>query len=330
MTDIVLTLLNEFSEQENQQLLEEPSSMLEYKHLVSLATIRETNSLILAAKILNMSLPALSRQIKELENHYNCVLFLRKTRPVQFTPTGTNLLELADKVIPLFQDSIEKLSDNSRSRPAKFNIALECHSCYQWLIPAISECRAKWHETDIDLSAEFNFHPLPQLLTGELDLVITGDPNPLLDVEYIPLFDYELLIGVSLKHKLASKDFAKPSDLANDNILTYPVEKSRLSILNKFLVPGGITPKSISTAELTLMLVEMTSSGRGVCCLPSWAWDEYSPHSNVVTLKMGENGMHESLYVACRREDKNNDGVVNFISIAKKTCLNKLKGIRLR
>lgn len=63
-------------------------SILEIRHLRTLAALRDTGSLVRAAQLLNLTQSALSHQIKLLEERYGAQLFERKSVPPQFSTTG--------------------------------------------------------------------------------------------------------------------------------------------------------------------------------------------------------------------------------------------------
>ena len=71
---------------------------LELRHLRTLAALRDTGSLAQAADRLHLTQSALSHQTKVLEDYFGLPLFLRKTRPLRFTPAGLRLLELACEI----------------------------------------------------------------------------------------------------------------------------------------------------------------------------------------------------------------------------------------
>jgi LysR family transcriptional regulator for metE and metH len=62
--------------------------MIELRHLRTLAALRETGSLVEAAEKVFLTQSALSHQIKDLEHKLNLDLFIRKTKPVEFTTAG--------------------------------------------------------------------------------------------------------------------------------------------------------------------------------------------------------------------------------------------------
>ena len=181
---------------------------------------------------------------------------------------------------------------------------------------------------DLNLSAEFNFQPLPKLLDGTLDMVITADPEENLKLTYIPLFDFEMMIGVSAKNALAQKNNMQATDIQSQCLITYPVDFNKLSIFTKLLNPVGITPKQIRTVELTLMILELVACNQGICCLPNWAFDEYYKKDMIKTIKMGKNGVYATLYIAFRPEDIDKKISQEFITIAKKNSSLLLHNIK--
>jgi LysR family transcriptional regulator for metE and metH len=157
-------------------------------------------------------------------------------------------------------------------------------------MPTIDQFREAWPEVELDLASGFAFAPLPALARGDLDLVVTSDPVELSGISYIPLFAYEALLAVANQHPLAGKAFIRPEDLATEVLITYPVERDRLDIFNHFLEPANTEPLSVRTSELTIMMMQLVASGRGVCCLPNWAIHEYSSKGYVSVKKLGEKG----------------------------------------
>src|SRR5690606_6823152 len=164
--------------------------------------------------------------------------------------------------------------------------------------------RLQWQDISLDLSAAFSFAPIPALMRGDLDLVITSDPIPNESIDYVPLFKYELVLAVAADNPLSRKRFIKPADLSNQVLITYPVEEERLDIFTAFLDPAGVEPASIRTAELTPMIVQRVSSSRGVAALPNWALTEYQAQDWLKIVHLGEApGIWRTLHAAIRTEE---------------------------
>lgn len=302
--------------------------MIELRHLKTLVALRDTGSLVEAAERLFLTQSALSHQLKDLEDRLDCTLFIRKTKPPRFTSAGRRLLNLADEVMPMFKLAERDIARLAGGEAGRLHICIECHSCFQWLVPCMDKYRSNWPEVELDITGGFNFAPLPALVRGDLDLVITSDPINLPGIAYVPLFRYEAMLAVGPQHKLSQRAFIEPADLQDEVLIMYPVERDRLDIFTRFLDPSDIEPKEIRTAELTAMVVQLVASGRGVASLPNWSLTEYEPLKTVVAKGLGEHGLWATLYAAIREDQQESPFMEDFLRTASDTCFDTLQGIK--
>lgn len=300
---------------------------VELRHLRTLVALRDTGSLVEAADRLFLTQSALSHQLKDLETRLDCPLFIRKTRPVRFTTPGNRLLKLADEVLPLFHSAEQDLARLAGGESGRIFMAIECHSCFDWLLPAINEYREQWPDVELDIASGFHFAPLPALARGDLDLVITADPVADLGLAYLPLFSYEAQLALARDHRLAQRPWIEPADLASEVLISYPVDRSRLDVFTSFLDPAGVEPLRVRNAELTTMMIQLVASGRGVTCLPNWALHEYLEGNYVVVRSLGEEGVWPTLYAAVRADQQSAPFIGGFVEVAKRTCFKNLVGI---
>ena len=120
--------------------------MLEIRHLRTLSALRSSGSLVRAAQLLNLTQSALSHQIRLLEERYQAPLFERKSMPIAFTATGSRLLELADKLLPEIELAERDVARLSQGDKGQLRVALECHTCFDWLMPVMDAFRQRWPE----------------------------------------------------------------------------------------------------------------------------------------------------------------------------------------
>ncbi len=302
-------------------------SQVELRHLRTLVALRDTGSLVDAAERVFLTQSALSHQIKELELRVGMSLFVRKTRPVRFTSAGNRLLKLADQVLPLVHSSELDLQRLAGGESGRIFMAIECHSCFEWLLPAIDEYREQWPDVELDISSGFHFAPLPALCRGDLDLVITADPDEELGVSYFPLFSYEAQLAIAKDHPLNAGEWVEPIHLRNETVIAYPVDRDRLDLFTSFLEPAGVEPRRVRHAELTTMIVQLVASNRGVACLPNWALHEYLQKDYLAVRSLGEEGIWPTLYAAVRVDQAEAAFMRGFVEIAKDVCFKNLRGI---
>ena len=302
-------------------------SLIELRHLRTLRALRDTDSLVEAAERVFLTQSALSHQIKDLESRAGCSLFIRKTRPVRFTSAGNRLVKLADELLPLVHAAELEVAKLAGGESGRLVMAIECHSCFEWLLPAIAVYREEWPEVDLDISSGFHFEPLPALNRGDLDVVITSDPVPDMGLHYFPLFSYEAQLAVSKGHWIAGREWVEPDDLAAETLIAYPVDRSRLDVFSRFLAPAGVEPKAVRQAELTAMMIQLVASGKGVVCLPNWALHEYRERDFVTVTSLGEEGVWPTLYAAVRADQADAPFMAGFIETTKQVCFANLVGI---
>lgn len=301
---------------------------LEARHLRTLLAIRNYQSLAAAAERLHLTQSALSHQLKALEAHFGTPLLQRKTRPPRFTPAGKRLLELAERFIPELERAERELKRINEGLSGRLHIAMECHSCFDWLMPTMDAYRQDWPEVEMDLSASFSFEALEALRRGDVDLVITADPEEDEQLEYLPLFRYQSLLAMSNDHPLAGKSFIEPQDLSGETLITYPVPHSRLDIFKHFLAPAGVTPARVRNSELSVMIMQLVASGRGVAAMPNWAIARDLERHYVKARPLGREGVWVTLYAGMRRDERSLAYMEAFVMLARQVSARTLQGIK--
>ncbi|MFE8070260.1 LysR family transcriptional regulator [Marinobacteraceae bacterium S3BR75-40.1] len=300
---------------------------LEIRHLRTLRALQDTGSLVEAAQVLCVTQSALSHQLKELEQRLETPLFLRKSRPLRLTQAGQRILALADEVLPRMAEAERDLLRLKEGHSGRLHLVLECHSCFNWLMPALNHYREQWPEVSLDLSTGFHFDALPALARGDVDLVITADPEPDRALVYLPLFRYESRLVLPREHTLLERPTIQPHDLADQTLISYPVGRDKLDVWKQFMQPAGQWFAQVRETELTLMMLQLVASGRGLAVLPNWAVAEFSDQQLVATRSLGAQGVWTTLYAAVRADMAAMPYVEGFTELARDVCFRTLRGI---
>ncbi|SMN02009.1 Transcriptional activator MetR [uncultured Candidatus Thioglobus sp.] len=298
--------------------------MIELSHLKLLQALHKQGSVSEAAEVLFITQSALSHQIKKLESLIEGTIFVRHSNPIKLTPKGRKLLKLATKVLPEIKKTQEQLTNNKGER---LNIAIECHSCFDWLIPTLDVFRKQHPKVNFDLSLAFSFEPMEALKNYDVDMVITSDPIEDKHFEYFPLFDYQMLMIMSRNHTLSHKRYLIAKDIQDQILLTYPVSHDRLDVFNYFLKPAKINPKSTRKVELPIMMMLLVFNNQGIATMPEWALTD-EQKSKVVLKPLGKNGVWRTLYLAVRKTDSVVEYIQDFAGIAKQVSFQNLENIK--
>ena len=300
--------------------------MLEFRHLRTLHALQSSGSLVRAAQLLNLTQSALSHQIKLMEERYGGPLFERKSLPIAFTATGSRLLALADSVLPAVEQAERDIARLSQGDHGQLRVALECHTCFDWLMPVMDEFRQRWPEVEIDLVSGFHSDPVELLRSGQADLVIGSDCGP--EFKVFPLFRFEILVVLAQKHKLSAHRRLEAIDFEGETLITYPVPEQRIDLIREVLAPAGIHVER-RTAELTIAILQLVASRRGVAALPNWAIKNYVDYDYVLAKPVGANGLWSDAFVSVPPALASKAFVADFVNVIREQCARTLDGIKL-
>jgi LysR family transcriptional regulator, regulator for metE and metH len=303
------------------------SSALELRHLETLLALAECGSLSKAAARLFLTQSALSHQLKTLESHYGAALVEKNTRPLRFTAIGQRLLALARAVLPMVAETGRDVARLAEGHAGPLRVAVQCHNCFDWLMPAMDAYRTLWPEVELDIISGFVVNPLPLLDRGEAELAVIHDPEgPHPNVVFSPLFRYESVALMSPRHPLAGKPWLAAADFAVETLITYPVPDEMLDVMKHCLTPAHVNPKR-RTAELTVAILQLVASGRGIAALPSWTVGNYIERGYVVSRPIGPNGLRCELYAATTTAGSEAAYIKEFIALTRTQSLTELAGV---
>ena len=291
--------------------------MIELRHLKTLTSLREHGSLVAAAGDLCLTPSAISHQLKELDQWFGVEIVNRRNRPVSFSNVGLRLLKLADDILPQVQIAQSDISRIVHGQTGRIIFSSECHSCFDWLMPLLNQYRMQYPDVDLDFASGFEANPHELLQNAEFDLLITADPIALKGIEYFPIFEYESRLVLSNTHPLVRSEQITVQELAEETLITYPVDKHRLDIMSKLFIPANILPKQIRTTDLTQMLIQLVASGRGIGALPDWVVNVYEQKGWVTSRRLNcvaPEGLRRTLYAGYRIEEKQKSYFEGFLT----------------
>ena len=305
------------------------TSLLELRHLKTLHALREAGNLSRAAQLLNLTQSALSYQIKLIEDHYGTLLFERKSHPVAFTVAGQRLLKLADAVLPQVDEAERDVSRLVSGAAGALRIAVECHTCFDWLMPAMDAFRARWPEVELDIVSGFQADPVALLNQDRAELAIVSDMDTTeTGVTFHPLFSFEIVALLPNGHPLLGKPWLDAQDFAGQALITYPVPDDMLDLVRKVLRPAGVTPPR-RTSELTVAMLQLVASQRGLAALPLWAVKGYLDRGYVASQRIGAGGLTGHLHAATPDRIATMPYVTDFVRVMRETSLRTLGGVTL-
>ena len=175
---------------------------LNFRHLQAFVTVARLNSFTRAAKLLHLSQPALTKQVRQLEERLGIRLFDRDTRTVALTHIGTEL----NPVVAQLLREIEGVVFNTRNLPAKsrgiLRVAALPSLCSTILPCAIARFRELHPGVSVVLRDVVAQRVVSMVKAEEVDFGVGslsgGDP----DVRFTALLSDQMVVAFPAGHPL--------------------------------------------------------------------------------------------------------------------------------
>lgn len=146
--------------------------------LKAFLTVADTGSFSKAAERLFISQPALSQNIKWLENYFNVRLIKRGPHNLSLTEAGELLRDYAEKLVKT-ADSMDEAMATFRSSLNDTLLVGATSSIGGYAVPcSIFIFKRKYPNANIKLILGNRYHLLDQLREGQLDIAIAGGEMP--------------------------------------------------------------------------------------------------------------------------------------------------------
>lgn len=289
---------------------------LERIHLEIIRAVDRHGTMTAAADALHLTQSALSHSMRRLEDQLGVKLWHREGRQLKPTQAGTHLLATANRLIPQFIHTEERLGQFARGERGTLRIGMECHPCYQWLQKITAPYLREWPSVDLDVKQAFQFGGVGALFAHDIDLLVTPDPYHKKGLSFEPVFDYEQVLVVGPEHPLKDANYIIPRQLGDEVLFTYPVSPDRLDIYTHFLTPSGMTVRRQKVVETTDMMLQLVSCGRGVAALPRWLVEEHADKYPIFPVRLGKKGVAKQIFLGIRQEDGDTDYLKAFLQMA--------------
>jgi LysR family transcriptional regulator for metE and metH len=179
---------------------------------------------------------------------------------------------------------------------------------------------------ELDLVSGFHPNPIALLAEGKTDLVIGSENKPRRGIVFHPLFRFEVLAVLPTDHPLREKRYLSAGDFARETLITYPVPGERIDLIRRVLKPAGVHPVR-RTAELTVAILQLVASRRGVAALPNWGIKNYVDYKYVIARSIGRKGLWSDLHGATTAEMARQPFIRDFLETARRACFSRLDGV---
>jgi LysR family pca operon transcriptional activator len=218
------------------------SDRLKLRHMEVFIETARRKSVTRAAEALNLTQPAVSRTLRELEAICGKPLFIKDGRGIRLSPFGAIFLDYAGRSLALARDGLIALNTVEAASGPPVRIGALPTIAASVLPHAVAQFRASGLKGQLQIITGENQVLLDQLRARDLDLVMGRMPAPenMLGLSFDPLFKERVVAVVQADHPLTHADFITSEDLASYPVLLPSAGSIIHSIVERLFVEQGL------------------------------------------------------------------------------------------
>ena len=223
-----------------------------------------------AADALNLTQPAVTARIRNLEDSLQCALFDREGGGMTLTRRGERLLHYAEKFEQLSEMVDRDVIDpEGLSRQLKIGVSETIAQC--WLPELIAELHERYPRLGIEFNVDISIDLRAGLLNREIDLAILLGPISEYSVDNVELPGFELAWYVAAD----AQDEPEPGAYFTRPVLTYARNTRPYRELKELLFERAGPDVSIFPSSSLSACFRLVEASLGVAALPRALGDEY-------------------------------------------------------
>jgi aminoethylphosphonate catabolism LysR family transcriptional regulator len=265
-----------------------------------------------AAEKLFLTQPAISDQVRRLEEYYGVLLFYRNKRTVRMTALGERLLALTQRLFAVEAEADELLSCHRAL--AEGNLTLAVDSPIH-ILPYLARFNKAWPGIALKLVTGNTRQSLERLLTYRADLAILVGEIDEERFQSVSLSNAPLVAFVSAGHAWAERAEISLQDLANMPIVLREEGSTTRALIEAEMRAAGLALHHIIEAQGREAANEIVAAGIGVGIV-SQAEIGRDNRIHTISISDCQARMHESL--VCLREQAARRIIQTFMDLVRR------------
>jgi DNA-binding transcriptional LysR family regulator len=244
---------------------------IDLRRIRSFVTVARLRSFTRAAKLLHVSQPALTVQIRSLEQHLKARLLDRTSRSVELTRTGSELLPRFERLLREAETLISDLRDATSNSRGIVRLAALPSIASSILPDAIQSFRAGHPNVYFALRDVVAKRILELIRTEEVDFGIVGGEVPQREVEIIASVQDQMHVVYPAGHLIGRQKALGIEHLTRYPLIMMDAETSVRAVVDGAFYASGLMPKPACEATYMMTAVAMVTAGLGLAILPGSA-----------------------------------------------------------
>jgi DNA-binding transcriptional LysR family regulator len=233
-------------------------------HLRLFAAVAEHRSFTRAAASLNLSQPAISKSLSELERQLSISLIDRTGKSVALTDAGETLYARARELFGVERTAEQELRELRGMKRGVLRIAASTTIATYMLAPVLGRFHVRRPNVRIQTTSANTRTVLRLLLEFRVDVALVEGPVAHPRVEVLPWRDDELVVIASPEHHLVSRQAVEVGALANETFLVREPGSGTREVSRRALALHGVRLANTMRVGGTEAIKQGVAAGLGL------------------------------------------------------------------
>jgi DNA-binding transcriptional LysR family regulator len=257
------------------------ASMFEFSHLRTFVAVASELHFGRASARLNLPQPAVSRQIRHLEEILGTELFVRTSRSVQLTSAGHAFSQTARRLIEGAEAALNEARQAAHSHRGTLSIGLIGAATYQVLPRIARALRERLPQVELSFREMLTSEQIEALATHGIDVGLGRPPSGVRGLAAIRVAREPLILAVPQGHPLVSLPQPRLQHIGSHPFIAYEPDPGGLLFrLLEEIFLAVEPPNIVQRVRQTQTVLSLVSAGIGVALVPHTA--QYASFAGVV------------------------------------------------
>jgi DNA-binding transcriptional LysR family regulator len=253
---------------------------MDLRHMRYFIAVADELHFTRAANVLHIAQPALSKQIRDLEDELGVTLLNRSGRRITLSEAGQVFYEKASQILRSAESSIVETRRAQRGETGKIALGFFEQTAYTLLPPILRTYRQHFPEVNIQLRWYSVTEQINALMRGDIDVAfmrsISNVDRSLDSVDGLAkckLYREQFVLAIPASHRFEEKDTVRIRDCVDEAFISYTESFAPdfYAMIMRLCAIQGFSPNTSLEVGQTYTLLGLVSAGVGIAFVPASA-----------------------------------------------------------
>lgn len=285
------------------------------KHMRIFLEVYRTQNMTKAAKILNMTQPAVTRAVKEVEIYYGLCLFERINRRLFITESGTRFYSHALHIMEAFDMMETELKSRDLSGTIHVGASITIGN---YLLPQLTkEFQVKYPSRNVKVLVANGDRIQKKLLDNELDLAFIEGRTDHPDFVTKQVGSDRLVLITPPGHPVMQMEQVELEDLMSWPFLLREEGSTVRALIDSYFAVRGLTLHPLWESASTQAIVRAVSCGLGISFLPEQLAAADIRSGKVMTREIADTNLSREYHLIWHKNKHLTESLQNFIALCE-------------